>query len=69
MLLIWYNPDLKQYQKGDKDFFNTQKKQSVQSESFSVLYEFNATSSKLCDHILGVLLEKRKELSPVIIKP
>ncbi len=55
MELIWYNPDLDNYQKGSMEDFSATMAQSVNQERFSILYQFTDNSRKLADKILHSL--------------
>ena len=55
MQIIWYNPDLDEYQKGTTQEFEETSKASENRIRFSVLYQFNENSKKLADKILNSL--------------
>ncbi len=55
MELIWYNPDLDLYQKGNKRDLRFIMKASINQDRFSVLYQFNNNSQKLAKRILDSL--------------
>ncbi|MEM9328075.1 MAG: hypothetical protein AAGA85_20580 [Bacteroidota bacterium] len=55
MELIWYNPDLDLYQKGNKRDLRTIMHSSLNQDRFSVLYQFNNNSQKLAKKILDSL--------------
>ena len=55
MQIIWYNPDLDCYEKGDKNRYEALITASVYPERFSVLYQFNRITEKLADKVLNSL--------------
>ncbi len=55
MELIWYNPDLDLYQKGNKRDLRSIMKASINQDRFSILYQFNNNSQKLAKRILDSL--------------
>ena len=55
MVIIWYNPDLDEYQKGSTVEYEQTSRASKNQLRFSVLYQFNENSKKLADKILHSL--------------
>ena len=55
MELIWYNPDLDLYQKGNRRDLRSIMQASINQDRFSILYQFNKNSHKLAKRILDSL--------------
>lgn len=61
MVFIWYNPDNNAYEKGTLKDYDRLILNSENNDRFGLLYEFNSTTAKLVDKILGALNEVRKK--------
>jgi hypothetical protein len=63
MIIIWYNPDQDQYQKGTMIDYDRLIMVSELRDRFDILYEFNQTSIRLAEKILSALNLVRKGLA------
>jgi hypothetical protein len=64
MLMIWYNPELDTYEKGDLNQFEVLRKNSSLQDSFKKVFEFNPTSERLIDQVFFALTANKKKFSP-----
>lgn len=56
MIIIWYNAETSQYQKGNFEELEKQRLSCNSPESCTKLFEFNPTSERLIDQILHTLV-------------
>lgn len=55
MEIIWYNPEQKQYQRGDIEEYRRLTINHPMKEAFKLLFEFNTTSVQLIDKVMESL--------------
>ncbi|HHP7243036.1 MAG TPA: hypothetical protein ACFCUD_15290 [Cyclobacteriaceae bacterium] len=61
MYLIWFNPDVREYQHGEIAKFKKLKSESNNPEGFTLLYKFASGSSALAEKIIRSLNQARDE--------
>ncbi len=61
--LIWYNPDLHEYQWGSSTHYKIIRARSNNKEAFTLLFKFNETNQSLAKKIIRELNSARKDES------
>ena len=61
--LIWYNPDLKQYQWGTGASYKELRSKSQNKDGFTLLFKFDQSNQALANKIINELNSARKDES------
>lgn len=61
--LIWYNPDLKEYQWGSGTHYKELRAKSKNKEGFTLLFKFDQSNQALANKIIHELNSARKDES------